>query len=386
MSDLARIYPFPTVDVARGDRSATFGEYLRSLDLQPSTVINHEALLAIAEDRARRNGVDLETVDGDTLASLIAEGDTDWTTNQLRTALDHFYRYKGLVMPRPGVAKLPLLPGIGDGPGGRPDTFEEYLVSIGLSANTVRNYKYRLALVKKLLADMGATLLTADAFQLAAMTDQTSNTHSLRGQIRCSLKHYYEWQDRMNAPLRAVRVPPAPRMVCQALEPDDARKLVETATGWWPKGGMVLLGLYLALRREEIAKAEWVRFDDDMEWYRVTGKGDKTATIPVHPVIREEFEPRRGEGFIFPGRLGVRDHVHPATVGTWIGEVAEAAGLGHVRPHELRHTSLTTALDNTENLRAVMEFARHERPQTTAGYTRTTKEQLRRVSDALDFG
>ena len=72
----------------------------------------------------------------------------------------------------------------------------------------------------------------------------------------------------------------------------------------------------------------------------------------------------------------------------------EIAGLGHVTTHQLRHTSLTTALDNTENLRAVMEFARHERPQTTAGYTRRTKERVRRsrlrmtyrgVSDALDF-
>lgn len=70
---------------------------------------------------------------------------------------------------------------------------------------------------------------------------------------------------------------------------------------------MVLLGMYLALRREEIAKAEWERFDEGMEWYTVTGKRDKTATLPVHLRIREEFTPRRGQGFIFPGRVGVRD-------------------------------------------------------------------------------
>jgi integrase/recombinase XerD len=175
-------------------------------------------------------------------------------------------------------------------------------------------------------------------------------------------------------------------MVCKALEPHEARAMIDVARGWWRPGGAVLLGFYLALRREEIAKAEWGRFDDKMEWYTVTGKRDKTATIPVHPVIRAEFGPRRAEGFIFPGRAGVRDHVAPATVWDWTGQVAEAAGLGHVRTHQLRHTSLTTALDATENLRAVMEFARHERPQTTAGYTRTTKDQLRRVSDALDFG
>ena len=107
--------------------------------------------------------------------------------------------------------------------------------------------------------------------------------------------------------------------------------------------------------------------------------------LPVHPVLRAEFAPRRRrDGFIFPGRFG--GGVNPATVATWTGEVAEAAGIGHVCTHQLRHTSLTTALDNTENLRSVMEFARHSRAQITAGYTRTTKEQLRTVSDALDFG
>jgi hypothetical protein len=46
---------------------------------------------------------------------------------------------------------------------------------------------------------------------------------------------------------------------------------------------------------------------------------------------------------------------------------------------------LTTAFDNTENLWTVMEFARHTKPHITGGYTRTTKEQLRAVSDALDY-
>ncbi len=122
-----------------------------------------------------------------------------------------------------------------------------------------------------------------------------------------------------------------------------------------------------------------------MEWYRVTGKLDKTATIPVHPVIRDEFDPRRSDGYLFPGRVGVRDYASPNTVWRWTKEVARAAGLGDVRTHQLRHTSLTTALDNTSDLRSVMEFARHTKPQTTAAYTRTTKEQLRAVSDALDF-
>ncbi len=379
------MFPFPGVDTAPGDRPATFDEYLRSLNLAPSTIYNCERLLAIAEDRASRNGVDLETVDGDTLNRLIEEGDSDWSTNQLRTALNHFYRWRGLVMPRPEVAKLTPIPGVGDGPGDRPATYDEYLVSIGLSANTIRNYVWWLKRAETLLDEMGATLLTADAFQLAAMAGQTANSHSFRGQLRCTLKHYYQWMNRMDAPLRAIRVPPQPAMVNKALEAEDAKRLVEAARGWWPEGAAVLFGMYLALRRAEIAKAEWSRFDENLEWYTVIGKFDKTATLPVHPALAAELAPRRGTGYVFPGRTGVRDHVNPSTIWKWTKQVGREADIDNLRTHQLRHTSLTTALDNTENLRSVMEFARHSRPQTTAGYTRTTKEQLRAVSEALDY-
>jgi len=52
--------------------------------------------------------------------------------------------------------------------------------------------------------------------------------------------------------------------------------------------------------------------------------------------------------------------------------------------HRLRHTALTTALDRTENLRAVQSFARHANPAQTAGYTRTTLTQLQAVGAGLD--
>ena len=74
-----------------------------------------------------------------------------------------------------------------------------------------------------------------------------------------------------------------------------------------------------------------------------------------------------------------------ATIWTWSKEVARVAGIETFTTHQLRHTSLTTALDNTGNLRSVMEFARHTKPETTAGYTRTTKAHLRAVMEALEY-
>lgn len=264
-------------------------------------------------------------------------------------------------------------------------SYERYLVSIGLATNTLRAYSARLRFAQGVLAEMGANLDSADAHQLAGVAARVPNTHSMRGQLRVALKHYYDWKNRRDAPLRAVRVPPQPKMVNRALDSEEASALLDTARGRWPKGGAVVLGLYLGLRRTEIARAEWERFDETMEWYTVTGKYDKTVTLPVHQAIRDEMEPHRGTGYIFPGRPGVRDHVSPSTIWSWVKELAIEAGIGKITPHQLRHTCLTTALDNTGDLRTVMEFARHEKPETTTGYTRTTKQQLRRASDALDF-
>lgn len=264
-------------------------------------------------------------------------------------------------------------------------SYERYLVSVGLSVKTIDTYLRCIRKAAARLADMGGDLDTADAYQLASVSALTPLTHSMRGQLRSALAHYYDYLDRRDAPLRAVRVPPQPKMVNKALEPDETVRLLKIARERWPEGGVVLLGLYLGLRRAEIACAEWERFDDKMEWYTVLGKGDKTATVPVHPVLADLLAPRRGSGYMFPGRPGVRAHIAPATVQAWTLALADDAGVGKVTPHQLRHTALTAALDGTQDLRSVMMWARHERPQTTVGYTRTTKDQLRRVSDALDW-
>ena len=134
--------------------------------------------------------------------------------------------------------------------------------------------------------------------------------------------------------------------------------------------------------REEIAAAEWSRFSDDMSWYTVTGKLDKTATLPVHQMLRDELADG-GTGFVFPGRFG--GHVSPATIWDWTKRVAAEVGLHNFSTHQLRHTALTTANDSLGDLRAVQTFARHKRPETTAGYTRTKQTRLREVSDSLDY-
>lgn len=262
--------------------------------------------------------------------------------------------------------------------------FHEHLTGLGLDQRTVAYYLRHVLKADRFLETFGTDLGTCKATQLAEYATTLPNTHSTRGQAAAAFGHYWEWIERLNPPFRAIRVPPRPEMVCRTLEPDETRDLVKVSLGWWPQGTVVLLGLYLALRRFEIAKAEWGRFDSGLEWYRVTGKRSKTATLPIHPVLRSELELHLGDGWLFPGRYP-GTHIVPVTIGDWIEEVAHVAGIRHLVPHRLRHTSLSWAVDAGTPLRDVQSFARHSDPGQTAKYTRTTTRKLQAVVEALDY-
>lgn len=153
----------------------------------------------------------------------------------------------------------------------------------------------------------------------------------------------------------------------------------------YPRGTAVLAGLYLALRVTEISVMSWDLFDREMTSYTVTGKGDYTATLPVHPRFKEHLEPLPTRWrFLFPGQSG-RDHVNPATVWHWIRTIGEFAGIAELRPHQLRHTAGATMNDRTGDLRATSEFLRHRRLETSMIYTRTTQEALNRAVTALVY-
>lgn len=264
--------------------------------------------------------------------------------------------------------------------------YEDYLIGQRLSAQTRATYVRWVGDADEWLRSHGSSLDDASATDVERWARQrVTNSHASRGQAAAALSHYWTWTDRDRPPVRAVHVPPTPDYECRAITEEQVRDVVKVSIGWWPQGTATLVGLYLALRRFEIAKMEWSRFDSALEWYTVTGKRAKTATLPVHSILRAELAEHRGEfRWVFPGRYPDR-HINPATVWSWTERVGQAAGIPHLEPHELRHTSLATANDILGDLRAVQTFARHSDPSTTAIYTRTRKKRLREVSDSLDY-
>lgn len=258
------------------------------------------------------------------------------------------------------------------------------LLGQGLAPRSSRLYVRTIQSADRYFDEHGWTLSRATPEQVAAYAATKPLTFSSRSLVRIALGHYWAITDHPSPPVRAVRCPPKPEMVCKALDADNARILAKAARSRGDRKGLaVLLGLYQGMRREEIATSRWDGISTD-GWWTVVGKGAKSRTIPVHFVVRRALDkhPRSGP-FLFAGRGG--GHVSPATIWTWVRAVADEAGVGKVRPHWLRHTALATQNDVTGDLRAVQVFAGHARSATTEGYTRATKSALMRVSDALDY-
>lgn len=264
----------------------------------------------------------------------------------------------------------------------------EYM-GIGKSPRTAYLYARIMQRVIPLLEERDTDLGSCSGADVAMVAEHWPRSHASQGQLRAALGAAWALLERDSTPWRAVRVPVRPDAVCLALGTSPAAALERRAWDRADRPGLaVLVGLYAALRRAEVARLRWDAFRriDGELWVRVTGKGDRTADIPVHPVLERALERVGPHGeWIFPGRWN-DGPVHPNTVWDWTQKIAREAGLDAVATHRLRHTSLAEMNDRSGDLRAVQSIARHRRPETTAGYTRTRAARMRAVVEMIDYG
>ncbi len=66
-----------------------------------------------------------------------------------------------------------------------------------------------------------------------------------------------------------------------------------------------------------------------------------------------------------------------------INRIGKAAGIGHVHPHQLRHTLVTQAINRGMNLEAIAAMLGHKTLRMTLLYARVAD---RTVADAYDQG
>jgi site-specific recombinase XerD len=197
-------------------------------------------------------------------------------------------------------------------------------------------------------------------------------------------------------PMLTISSPKVPTRLAQALSKDQIEKLLAAART--PRDLAVLELFYgSGIRRAELQAldCEDVHFDADAKGgsaFVRHGKGDKQrVTIfgrfaadalriyvkgrTTGPLILAERHSHKGS--VVPGdismRLGMR------TIERIVKKVARRAGLGDIRPHQLRHSFATHLLDGGTNIVYIAELLGHSSISATQRYLHVATAELIRI-------
>lgn len=169
--------------------------------------------------------------------------------------------------------------------------------------------------------------------------------------------------------IQGIRKPAAPRSTPHPLPEDELTRLTAATRG--AHRTWVLLGAFCGLRAHETAKLareDISTLDDGTAILRVTGKGGRTDTVPVPPVVMKALD-LTGHGSFWDG-------TRPESVSRTIAGVAARVGI-RMRYHQLRHRYGTMVYRASgRDLLMTQRLMRHASPATTAGYAAVADDRV----------
>jgi integrase len=201
------------------------------------------------------------------------------------------------------------------------------------------------------------------------------------GHLRCFFDRIIEWGYH-DAPARnpvfsgdnPIRDRPLPRFLDDA----DAARLLAAARQLPSLFDRVAVEV---LARTGLRKGEFLRLATDAvlrigdgEWLHVpVGKLHTDRYIPLHPAVKALLSQWLAQRDGQPGKLMFTDHGRPipqTRVDAAVRRAATAAGIGHVTPHQLRHTLATQAINRGMSLEAIAALLGHRSMSMTMTYAR----------------
>lgn len=262
--------------------------------------------------------------------------------------------------------------------------FSAYLALQGKADATIRNYRALYMRWCDWATGRGHDPHRPDPLAVRAWAAQLHGSRETIAQARAVIGHLCDALEQPQVKT-VIPLPRKPRRGRRGLRRPVAVKLARQARISGLPGTAVLVGMFTAARVSEIACLEWDRIDFNQQ--QVTLWRPKTRdwhTVPMNSALAAHLEERRtGERWVFPGRYG--GHLSPARIREWVAEVAEAAGIDKVTPHQLRHTAITEAYDRSKDLRAAQDLAGHTDPAQTATYTWTSEDAAIAAVESLDW-
>lgn len=251
------------------------------------------------------------------------------------------------------------------------------LKAAGLSAQTIKSRRYKMAHLAALLMPSGPKDVTTE--QIVQVFARQQWKPETRKAYRNTISSFFRWlhksgrrSDDPSLDVPRVKKPHAHPRPC----PDRyIAAAMEKATS--SEKLMIRLGAECGLRRGEIARvhSDDVVADSAGRSLIVRGKGDKQRIVPMPDDLANTV--METQGYLFPGRFG--GHVEESYIGDHISRLLPDGYAAHT----LRHRFATTAYAATHDLFVVAELLGHESVETTEHYVAMPDGRLREATAAV---
>lgn len=269
----------------------------------------------------------------------------------------------------------------------------------GRSAATVRAYRSDLLDLAETVPDFASLTLNALRSWLAQAVQEGKSRATLARRT-ASIRAFSTWATRaghLDKDVAARLVSPAVhRSLPEVLSGSEAEDLVsapvagETTPETMRDAAMLELLYATGIRVAELCGLNTADVDLSRRTARVTGKGDKQRTVPFGAAATAAVDTWLNDGRPSLDRdeagdalfLGVRGgRIDPRQVRRVVDSSATQSGVGHLSPHDLRHSAATHLLEGGADLRIVQELLGHSSLQTTQLYTHVSAQRLKDVFD-----
>ncbi|PZX63575.1 site-specific tyrosine recombinase XerD [Hydrotalea sandarakina] len=193
-------------------------------------------------------------------------------------------------------------------------------------------------------------------------------------------------------PTQLLEAPKTKRSLPEVLSFDEIERMIaqiDVSTNEGTRNKAILETMYsCGLRVSEVISLAISQIYVDVEFIRVTGKGNKERLIPIGQSalkyiqlyidgVRKHLNVSKGcEDILFLNRRG--GQLTRVMVFYIIKDLAQKAGIQkNVSPHTFRHSFATHLIEGGADLRAIQEMLGHESITTTEIYTHLDRNFLR---------
>jgi integrase/recombinase XerC len=286
--------------------------------------------------------------------------------------------------------------------------FAEYLAAFytymrsekQFSLHTQSNYtrdlkKLQHYCAEKSISDLGALDARMVRMAVATLHRQGLGGKSLQRWLS-SVRRFFQFCIKngwvKNNPADGIAAPKSPKKLPKVLDVDQTAQFVEVeGDDFIHKRDRALLELIYSsgLRLAEVTGLNLGDIDWSDAMVTVTGKGNKTRTLPVGSValtalknwlLARELFTQPGEHALFTTQRGKR--ISHRAVQLRLQQLSIQQGMDNpVNPHMLRHSFASHMLESSGDLRLVQELLGHANIATTQIYTHLDFQHLAKVYD-----